>query len=342
MVSKRYYSLIWITLLLLLVAVLLISLAVGPAGITVKQTILILKDGPTYTANGNFSSAQHRIIWHLRLPRILTALVAGMVLAISGMVYQALFRNPMADPYVLGISSGAAFGVAFGIFIGLVGSATGVYQVPLAAFIGSAVATWAIFILSGGARRSPTVLLLTGIALNFLLSALMSLFMYLNRTQLHSIMNWTLGSFSTANWEKLLIMGVVSLVALLPITLLTRELDILLLDDASALSVGVSVRRIRLTLLLLSTLATSVTVAFCGIIGFVGLMVPHIMRLVVGPKHKHLLLFSLLGGALMMTVADTLARVILGAAELPVGIITAIGGAPLFIILLIRHKKEMS
>ncbi|MDD3790926.1 MAG: iron ABC transporter permease [Sphaerochaetaceae bacterium] len=341
MVSKRYYSLIWITLLALLVAVVLISLALGPAGITVKQTVLILKEGPTYTPNSNFSSAQHRIIWYLRLPRILTALVAGMVLAISGMVYQALFRNPMADPYVLGISSGAAFGVAFATFLGLVGGATGVYQVPVAAFIGAIVATWAIFILSGGARRSPTVLLLTGIALNFLLSALMSLFMYLNRAQLHSIMQWSMGSFATANWEKLLIMASVSLVALLPITLLTRELDILLLDDASALSVGVSVRRIRLTLLILTTLATSVTVAFCGIIGFVGLMVPHIMRLVVGPKHKNLLLFSLLGGALMMVTADTLSRVVLGATELPVGIITAIGGSPLFIILLIRNKKEM-
>ncbi len=341
MVSKRYYSLIWITLLALLVAVVLISLALGPAGIPVKQTVLILKEGPTYTPNSNFSSAQHRIIWYLRLPRILTALVAGMVLAISGMVYQALFRNPMADPYVLGISSGAAFGVAFATFLGLVGGATGVYQVPVAAFIGAIVATWAIFILSGGARRSPTVLLLTGIALNFLLSALMSLFMYLNRAQLHSIMQWSMGSFATANWEKLLIMASVSLVALLPITLLTRELDILLLDDASALSVGVSVRRIRLTLLILTTLATSVTVAFCGIIGFVGLMVPHIMRLVVGPKHKNLLLFSLLGGALMMVTADTLSRVVLGATELPVGIITAIGGSPLFIILLIRNKKEM-
>ncbi len=125
MVSKRYYSLIWITLLALLVAVVLISLALGPAGITVKQTVLILKEGPTYTPNSNFSSAQHRIIWYLRLPRILTALVAGMVLAISGMVYQALFRNPMADPYVLGISSGAAFGVAFATFLGLVGGQRG-------------------------------------------------------------------------------------------------------------------------------------------------------------------------------------------------------------------------
>ena len=342
MVKKRYHSLIWVTLLILLIVIILISLAVGPAGITVGQTISILKEGPKYSPTERFTSAQHRIIWFLRLPRILTALVAGMVLAISGMVYQALFRNPMADPYVLGISSGAAFGVAFGIFLGLVGSATGVYQVPLAAFIGSAGATWAIFILSGGARRSPTILLLTGIALNFLLSALMSLFMYLNRTQLHSIMQWTMGSFSTASWEKLAVMGGVSLISLLPITLLTRELDILLLDDASALSVGVSVRRIRLLLLGLSTLATSVTVAFCGIIGFVGLMVPHIMRLVVGPKHKNLLLFSLLGGALMMVTADTLARIILGTTELPVGIITAIGGAPLFIILLIRQKKEMS
>ncbi|MFA5468157.1 MAG: iron ABC transporter permease [Sphaerochaetaceae bacterium] len=340
MLNRKLYPLFWVTLLALLVVVTLASLAVGPAGITIKQTVAIIKDGPTYQMNATFTNAQHRIIWSLRLPRILTALVAGIVLAVSGMVYQALFRNPMADPYVLGISSGAAFAVALGIYLGLVGGATGVYQVPLAAFLGSAGATWAIFILSGGVRRSPTMLLLTGIALNFLLSALMSLFMYLNRSQLHSIMQWTLGSFSTANWEKLLIMGSISLLALLPIGFLNRELDILLLDDASALSVGVSVRTIRLILLGLSTLATSVTVAFCGIIGFVGLMVPHIMRLIVGPKHKNLFLFSLLGGALMMVTADTLARVLMGTTELPVGIITAIGGAPLFIILLVRRKRE--
>ncbi|HCJ93766.1 MAG TPA: iron ABC transporter permease, partial [Sphaerochaeta sp.] len=189
-------------------------------------------------------------------------------------------------------------------------------------------------------RRSPTTLLLTGIALNFLLSALMTLFMYLNRTQLQSIMQWTLGSFGTASWSKLGIMGATATLGIVPIMFLTRELDILLLDEASALSIGVSVKSVRLLLLVLSTLVTSVTVAFCGIIGFVGLMVPHIMRLITGPRHKTLMLFSIVGGALMMVGADTLARTVLGASELPVGIVTALAGAPLFIVLLANHRKE--
>ncbi len=340
MVQKRYLPVILITLLISLFVISIVSLALGPASITVKQTVAIISTGPSYAPTKLFSAAQHKIIWNLRLPRILTALVAGMVLAVSGMVYQALFRNPMADPYVLGISSGAAFGVAFGAFLGFIGGATGVWQVPLAAFLGAAGTAWCIFILSGGVRRPPATLLLTGIALNFLLSALMTLFMYLNRTQLQSIMQWTLGSFSTSTWSKLLIMSVTAALSIIPISLLTRELDILLLDEASALSIGVSVRTIRLILLVFSTLATSITVAFCGIIGFVGLMVPHIMRLITGPRHTILLPFSLVGGALMMVSADTLARTVLGASELPVGIITAIAGAPLFIVLLIQHKKE--
>lgn len=340
MIPKHYLPVIGTALVILLVASVLLALTLGPAGISVRQTVAIVAAGPSSNISSNFNPAQHRIIWQLRLPRILSAVVAGVVLAVSGMVYQALFRNPMADPYVLGISSGAAFGVAFAAFIGIVGGATGMWQVPTVAFLGAAGTALVIMVLSGGVRRSPTTLLLTGIALNFLLSALMTLFMYLNRTQLQSIMQWTLGSFGTASWSKLGIMGTTATLGIVPIMFLTRELDILLLDEASALSIGVSVKSVRLLLLILSTLATSVTVAFCGIIGFVGLMVPHIMRLITGPRHKSLMLFSVLGGALMMVVADTLARTILGASELPVGIVTALAGAPLFIILLTNQRKE--
>ncbi|MEA5033214.1 MAG: iron ABC transporter permease [Sphaerochaeta sp.] len=340
MVQKHYLPIIGVALVILLVAVTLSALTLGPAGISVRQTVAIVGAGPSNNMSTTFTQAQHRIIWQLRLPRILSAMVAGVVLAVSGMVYQALFRNPMADPYVLGISSGAAFGVAFAAFLGVVGGATGMWQVPVVAFLGAAGTALVIMVLSGGVRRSPTTLLLTGIALNFLLSALMTLFMYLNRTQLQSIMQWTLGSFGTASWSKLGIMGATATLGIVPIMFLTRELDILLLDEASALSIGVSVKSVRLLLLILSTLATSVTVAFCGIIGFVGLMVPHIMRLVTGPRHKPLMLFSTVGGALMMVGADTLARTVLGASELPVGIVTALAGAPLFIILLANHRKE--
>ena len=342
MVRKSWLPVISIALLITLLVVTAIALTFGPAGIPLSLIDDILRAGPNAEAQATYSQAQHRIIWTLRLPRILTSLIAGIILSVSGMVYQALFRNPMADPYVLGISSGAAFGVSLAAFIGFVGGATGIWQVPLVAFLGAAGTAIFILALSGGVRRSPTTLLLTGIALNFLLSALMTLFMYLNRAQLQSIMQWTMGSFSSASWSKLAIMLVIGTIGIVPILFLTRELDILLLDEASARSIGVSVKTIRLLLLLFSTLATAVTVAFCGTIGFVGLMVPHIMRLITGPNHRLLLPFSIVGGALMMVGADTIARTVLGASELPVGVITAIAGAPLFIMLLVNARRRES
>jgi iron complex transport system permease protein len=323
-----------------LIVLVLLAMSSGPAGISVKQVATSILMGPNYQIDQSVSESQHRIIWNLRLPRILMALVSGAVLSVSGMVYQALFRNPMADPYVLGISSGAAFAISFAAFIGLIGGATGLWEVPLIAFLGSTGTALCILVLSGGVRRSPTTLLLTGVALNFLLSALMTLFMYLNRAQLQSIMQWTLGSFGSASWTKLLVLLIAAVIGLGPIFLMTRELDILLLDEASARSVGLPVKTVRLLLLLFTTFATAVTVSFCGTIGFVGLMVPHIMRLVTGPQHRHLVPFSLIGGAIMMVGADTVSRTVLGSSELPVGVITAIAGAPLFIILLIHARRR--
>ncbi len=340
MVRRSMLPVIAAILLITLMAVTASALTFGPAGIPLQLIDDILLSGPTPSEGAAYSIAQHRIVWTLRLPRILTSFVAGIILSVAGMVYQALFRNPMADPYVLGISSGAAFGVSLAAFLGFIGGATGVWQVPLVAFAGAAGTAIFIMMLSGGVRRSPTALLLTGIALNFLLSALMTLFMYLNRAQLQSIMQWTLGSFGSSSWNKLLVMGSMGMVGIIPIIFLTKELDILLLDEASARSIGVSVKTVRLVLLLFSTLATAVTVAFCGTIGFVGLMVPHIMRLVTGPRHRLLLPFSVMGGALMMVGADTVSRTVLGASELPVGVITAIAGAPLFIILLVNSKRS--
>lgn len=340
MINKTLLPLLALLLMIALIVLVLLAMSSGPAGISVKQVATSILMGPNYQIDQSVSESQHRIIWNLRLPRILMALVSGAVLSVSGMVYQALFRNPMADPYVLGISSGAAFAISFAAFIGLIGGATGLWEVPLIAFLGSTGTALCILVLSGGVRRSPTTLLLTGVALNFLLSALMTLFMYLNRAQLQSIMQWTLGSFGSASWTKLLVLLIAAVIGLGPIFLMTRELDILLLDEASARSVGLPVKTVRLLLLLFTTFATAVTVSFCGTIGFVGLMVPHIMRLVTGPQHRHLVPFSLIGGAIMMVGADTVSRTVLGSSELPVGVITAIAGAPLFIILLIHARRR--
>jgi iron complex transport system permease protein len=254
-------------------------------------------------------------------------------------VFQAVFRNPMADPYVLGISSGAAFGVSLAAFLGLIGGAVGAWQVPLAAGIGALGAALFVFTVSAGMRRSVTTLLLTGIALNFFLSAAMTLFMYLNRNQLQSVIQWSLGSFSSASWLKLRLLALIAIPPVLIIACFTREMDVLLLDEGSALSVGLPLRSMRLTLLALSSIATAAVVSLYGIVGFVGLMVPHVVRLVVGPRHRLVLPCALLGGALMMVASDTISRTVIGASELPVGVVTSIAGAPLFIVMLANYRK---
>lgn len=327
-------------LLIVLALLFAYSLVVGAAGIEISKTLQILFTGRVYHATPAFSAAQHTIIWNLRLPRTLMALLVGSVLAVGGMVYQALFRNPMADPYVLGISSGAAFGVALGAYVGFLSGATGMWEVPAAAFGGSLLASLLIILLSGGTRRSQTTLLLTGIALNFFLSALMTLLMYLNRSQLQAIMQWTMGSFSSGSWDKVAILAVVSLITIGPLVLYTKELDILLLNEDATLSLGVSVKKVRLILLLLSTFGISVTVAFSGVIGFVGLMVPHIFRLITGPKHKNLLLLSLVGGPIITLASDIIAKTAVSPSELPVGVITALAGTPLFFILLVQYRRN--
>ncbi|MDC7245486.1 MAG: iron ABC transporter permease [Sphaerochaetaceae bacterium] len=328
-----------IILILLFIGLSLIALSVGPANIPVDQTVRILLSGPE-TVSAGIKSTSHNIIWNLRFPRILAGAVTGAALAVSGMVYQAIFKNPMSDPFVLGISSGAAFSVAFASYIGIVTAAAGVWTVPIVAFAGSLGTSMLIFVLSNGIRRSPTTLLLTGIALNFLLSALMTLFLYLNRAQLQNIMQWTMGSFSNSSWTKVIILSISSLIGIIPIFAFIKELDLLLLDNFTAVSIGMNIRSVRIILLILCTVSTSVTVAFFGIIGFVGLMVPHIMRILVGPRHRNLLPVSIIGGAVMVIASDTISRIAISPSELPVGVITSLFGAPLFIILLVNNKKR--
>ncbi len=328
-----------IILILLFIGLSLIALSVGPANIPVDQTVRILLSGPETVSEG-IKSTSHNIIWNLRFPRILAGAVTGAALAVSGMVYQAIFKNPMSDPFVLGISSGAAFSVAFASYIGIVTAAAGVWTVPIVAFAGSLGTSMLIFVLSNGIRRSPTTLLLTGIALNFLLSALMTLFLYLNRAQLQNIMQWTMGSFSNSSWTKVIILSISSLIGIIPIFAFIKELDLLLLDNFTAVSIGMNIRSVRIILLILCTVSTSVTVAFFGIIGFVGLMVPHIMRILVGPRHRNLLPVSIIGGAVMVIASDTISRIAISPSELPVGVITSLFGAPLFIILLVNNKKR--
>jgi iron complex transport system permease protein len=318
-----------------LAAAALLSLSFGTADISIGETLGIL-----FSAD-KASDAHQYIIMHVRVPRIITSLLVGMALAVSGVVFQALFRNPMAEPFILGVSSGAAFGVALGSFLGAFVLIPGIWGVPVFAFAGAVGASFVIYLLSGRMRSSTVTLLLSGVAMNFFLSSLMSLLMFFNRDHLESIVYWSMGSFSSASWDKLTVAAPLLAAGLLLIPRYVREMDLLLLGEQSAKAAGLSVKNTRIKLLILATLLTSLAVAVSGVIGFVGLIIPHIVRMILGPGHKRLIPFSLAAGGAFTLIADTLSRGLLPSSEIPVGIITSLAGAPFFIHLLTHQKKEI-
>lgn len=309
------------------VSLMLISLTLGPSQIDLATTIRAL------TFQGVKPNHQY-IILQLRLPRILSSFFSGAILGSAGMVFQAALRNPMADPFILGISSGASFGVAIALFVGL----TPLLGFPISALLGSSITTLFIVSVAMHKKSSNTTLLLTGVAVNYILSAAMTLLMFLHREQYQRILYWTLGSFSTSTYTQVLVVFFAFLLLIGCLRYFHREMDMLLLDEGSARAGGLSVHKVRLSLLLLASFATALCVSYYGVIGFIGLMAPHVTRLLVGPKHQKLLLPSALFGGFLLLASDTLARVLLPTGELPVGIITSLLGVPLFIYLLRKGR----
>ncbi len=286
-------------------------------------------------------TSQEKIIWVIRLPRIVTALVTGGGLAIVGAVFQGLFRNPMADPFVLGISSGAALGATIAIILGVSIPIIGFTGISIFAFGGALLTMASIFIIARarGSLDSNT-LLLSGVALNFFASSIIYLFMFLRYDKMKQIIMWTFGSFSTSSWEKLNIIIPIVTIGMIILRLFARDLNGIMTGETQAKSFGVDVNTSRNTIILVSTFMIGVLVASSGIIGFVGLMIPHLLRLVVGADFKKLLPLSFLYGSVFLLICDTISRVVVKPSELPIGAITAFFGAPFFIFLLIRKKRD--
>ena len=276
-------------------------------------------------------------LWQLRLPRIVMSLLAGASLAICGCVFQSIFRNPICDPYILGISSGASLGATIAI---IVGWDTFVFGITLPALV-TAILT--LLLIMGIARlrgrHSTQTLLLTGIALNFFISAVITLLMVVNQQEIHKIFFWTMGSVATVSWRDIACLLPVMAIVIIILYRYAKELNILQLGTESAQSLGVNAQRTTHVTLIASSVLIGVVVSFCGVIGFIGLIVPHIARLIFGSDNRHLFTYSLFFGALFLLVADTLARTLAAPAELPVGSITALAGAPYFIYLLLRKKQ---
>lgn len=277
------------------------------------------------------------ILFDIRLPRITLAALVGGALATSGATYQGLLRNPLADPYLIGVSSGAALGATIAIIFG-------VGAIPMLAFIGAIGATTLIYALArAGGRTTPTTLILAGVALGAFLSAITSFLMFKNDSafRTHQVIAWTMGSFALSSWQSVAVMLPYLIVGWIVVYLNARVLNVLQLGDTEAQQLGIPVERVTMLLVAAASLITAAAVAVSGIIGFVGLIVPHAVRLVWGPDHRFLLPMSALLGATFLIIADTFARTLLAPSELPVGIITAFCGAPFFLYLLRRRKEAL-
>jgi iron complex transport system permease protein len=277
------------------------------------------------------------IVWELRLPRILTAAAVGAGLALSGAVMQAITRNQLADPYLLGLSSGASLGAVSVLLLGIA------VLLPVAAFAGALAALLlTLGLASALGRTTPTRPVLAGVAVSSLAGAITSFVIFWTVTgdSYRQILGWLLGSLSGARWSAVAIAGIALIVAGIPIALSGRVLDAFAFGDTSAASLGIPVQSARWILLGGTALLTGAMVSVSGAIGFVGLVLPHAVRLVVGPGHRALLPLSALVGAVFLVWADTLARSLFDPRELPVGIVTALIGAPVFAVLLARRRSE--
>lgn len=290
---------------------------------------------------GHGSALSDAVVVDLRLPRVLLAALVGASLALAGVLYQALFKNPLADPYILGVSSGAGLGATLALsFLGpsYLARALGV---PAGAFLGAVLTMLLVVRLaSKRGRLDPTSLLLAGIAISYTLSAVTSFVLVYDRNTMTSVVFWMMGGLGNRSWEHVAMLSVMFALGSVVPALYHRELDLMLLGDERAGQLGVPVERFKLLALGSASLVVAGAVSVSGLIGFVGLMTPHMVRLVIGPRHRLLLPASALAGAIVLVLADLLARTVLAPVEIPVGIVTALAGGPFFIWLLVRKERS--
>jgi len=323
---------------LVLLAAMLLGILVGPAGLTARGVLLDMADAlPFVDVDSGLSTRQQAILWNIRMPRVVLGAVVGAMLAIAGAAYQGVFRNPLADPYLLGVSSGAGLGATLAI---VVGGAAGFAGVPMAAFAGGLLAVAATYMLgrSVGTGRTEVVIILAGVAVAAFANAIQTFFMQLHDDTLRQVYSWMLGRLSTDGWSDVLTILPYVIVSVAVIALHRRTLDVMSVGDVEASSLGIDPARVRLVLVGVATLGTAAVVSASGLIGFVGIVIPHAVRLVVGPGHRLLLPLSLMVGAAFIVLADIVARTAMSPAELPIGVVTAAIGAPFFLFVLRRSR----
>ena len=282
------------------------------------------------------------ILLQLRLPRIILACLVGAALSVVGAAFQGIFKNPMADPFVLGVSSGAALGASITMVFLKEIEFLGLSVIAFNAFLGAITTTFLVYNIAKVGRKVPTAtLLLAGISLNYLLSSIISLIMIFNRQEIERIIMWTMGSFSTGSWKEVFLLLIIVIPSIILITMFARDLNVMLLGEENARSLGVNVEGLKKYILIISTIMIAAVVSVSGIIGFVGLIIPHGVRMFTGPDNRVVIPFSAITGAIFLIICDTLARSLVPPSEIPVGIITSIFGVPFFIYLLYKTKKKV-
>ncbi|MGE0563421.1 MAG: FecCD family ABC transporter permease [Pseudolabrys sp.] len=331
-------------LVVLLGAAVVISICIGAAGIPVSRLPAALGIAAAH-GDPAVAARDELVLWSIRLPRIVIAILIGALLAVSGTMMQGLFRNPLADPALVGVSSGGAFAAAAAIVIGDKLLATSTVTIPFglltaAAFCGSLVTTLILYrIATRESRTSVAIFLLGGLAIGAVANAGLGMLVFIaDDRQLRDITFWMLGSLSGATWPKVATLAPFLAAMLLAMPFVSRGLDLLVLGESDAFHSGVAVERLKRICIVLVSAMVGAAVSFAGVIGFVGIVVPHLLRLVIGPSHAMLLLTSTLLGAALLLIADSFARTIVAPAEMPIGILTALIGSPFFLFLLLRQR----
>ncbi len=335
----RLYSIGGLALVCIIIAIL--ALTVGSVRIPFSTVWGILVSHlPLINLSGDWSATTEMIITGIRLPRILMAGMVGAALGVAGATYQGLFRNPLADPYLIGVAQGAALGAALGFV--LPWTFSGIYFIPLLAFLGALVAVFVVYLIARVGKTLPvTTLILAGVAIGAFLISLTSYITLISPDKTHGILAWMMGRFALSDWSQLALVAPYIALGTVVIFIFARPLNVMQLDEEQAQQLGINVEKTKLILLAAATLITAAAVCFVGTIGFVGIIVPHAVRLIWGPDHRTLLPLSAVAGAILLMLADTASRTILPSSEVPVGVITAFLGAPFFLFLLRRKKKAV-
>lgn len=327
---------------LFLVGAASLSVVVGPAGLSPGAVLeeVVTRLLPLHL-HPHLPSYGAAVVWQLRMPRIVLGALVGGMLALAGASYQGVFLNPLADPYLLGVASGAGLGATLALVYAGHLPHLPIDPLPLAAFLGAVLAAAATFALgrSRKAPRAPAPLLLAGVAVAALLTALQTFFQQRNSQDLQLVYDWILGSLSTSGWGQVLLVLPYVGVAMAVLLSCRRLLDTLSVGDDESTSLGVRSDRVRLLVILAATLGTAAVVAVSGLIGFVGIIVPHAIRMLAGPSYRRILPLSVLFGGGFLVLADLLARTVLSPAELPLGVVTAFLGAPFFLVVLRQARR---